>query len=375
MSGTHDRLPSGAPARQPGDSWTAPGHRPAAPQQAEPRAAPASPGQALDPSARAFMEPRFGRDFSDVRVHTGEGAEASARAIDAQAYTVGRDIVFGPGRYRPDTPDGRKLIAHELTHVVQQGRSGPALQTHRVGAADTAAEREAGQVSELVGAGAMAPTIAGSADRGTIQRSTGGAVGGGLAGAALGAGIGAGGGWVGALVGGVVGGLVGMIAGDVATSGARVLNSTEEAEARLVFGSSLNYSNAKVSDSAPVMSIGGYARTPFDTAYLPSGMLSLPLSQYMPLVIHEMTHAWQTQHGISVVRKTVTAMRGARAYVYGGEAALVAAAAAGKHFLDFNTEQQGDICEDYYKALKAGRSTTAYDPFIAEVKRGGARGP
>ncbi len=77
------------------------------------------------------MEPRFGRDFSDIRVHTDEGAEASARAIDAQAYTVGRDIVFGPGRYRPDPPSTRpcRLIAHELTHVVQQGRSGPSLQT------------------------------------------------------------------------------------------------------------------------------------------------------------------------------------------------------------------------------------------------------
>jgi hypothetical protein len=358
-----------------------PGRHRNAPRHGDPHAAPGavdaprSPGRALDPSTRAFMEPRFGRDFSDVRVHTDPGAAASARAIDAHAYTAGRDIVFGPGRYRPDTPDGRKLIAHELTHVVQQGRSGPAVQAYRVGAADTAAEREAGRVAEMVGAGALAPPIAASADRGTIQRSTGGAVGGGLAGAALGAGIGASAGWVGALVGGVLGGVIGMVAGDVATSAPRVLNSTEEAEARLVFGSSLNYGNAKISDSAPVMSIGGYARTPFDTAYLPRGTLSLPLAQYMPLVIHELTHAWQTQHGISVVRKTVTAMRGAGAYVYGGEAALVAAAAAGKHFLDFNTEQQGDICEDYYKALKAGRSTAAYDPFIAEVKRGGARGP
>ncbi|MGK9169295.1 DUF4157 domain-containing protein [Inquilinus limosus] len=378
MSGTHDRPHSHTSATDAADSWSPPGHRPAAQRHGGPRAAlgaveatPASPGQSLDASTRVFMEPRFGRDFSHVRVHTDQSAGISARAIDAQAYTVGRDIVFGPGRYRPDTLDGRTLIAHELTHVVQQGRSGPSLQTYRVGAADTAAEREAGEVSQLVGAGAAAPPIGRSADRGTIQRATGGAIGGGVAGAAFGAGIGASAGWVGALVGGVLGGIIGMVAGDVATSEARPLNATEQTEAKLVFGTSLNFSTAKVSDSAPVMTIGGYARTPFDTAYLPRGYLSKPLAEYMPLLIHELTHAWQTQHGISVVRKTVTAMRGSRAYDYGGEAALQAAHAAGKKFTDFNTEQQASICGDFYETLKAGRDVSAYLPFIEQVKRGG----
>ncbi len=81
----------------------------------------ASSGQQLDPSTRAFMEARFGRDFGAVRVHTGAGAAASARAVDAQAYTVGSDIVFGAGRYAPDTAQGRRLLAHELTHTIQQG--------------------------------------------------------------------------------------------------------------------------------------------------------------------------------------------------------------------------------------------------------------
>jgi len=69
------------------------------------------------------MEPRFGRDFSGVRVHTDSQAVESARAVNAQAYTVGEDIAFGSGQYVPSTPSGRTLIAHELTHVVQQGRS------------------------------------------------------------------------------------------------------------------------------------------------------------------------------------------------------------------------------------------------------------
>jgi hypothetical protein len=82
-----------------------------------------SPALSLDTATRAAMEPRFGRDFGDVRIHTGRQAEASAGAVDANAYTIGRDIVFGPGRYAPHTVEGRRLLAHELTHVVQQGAS------------------------------------------------------------------------------------------------------------------------------------------------------------------------------------------------------------------------------------------------------------
>lgn len=77
-------------------------------------------GQPLPESVSAFFEPRFGHDFSRVRVHSGAAAEQSARDANAQAYTVGHNIVFGAGRFAPETNDGRRLIAHELTHVVQQ---------------------------------------------------------------------------------------------------------------------------------------------------------------------------------------------------------------------------------------------------------------
>jgi hypothetical protein len=70
------------------------------------------------------MEPRFGHDFSRVRVHTDARVAESARAVNALAYTVGRDVVFGPGHYRPSSLGGRKLLAHELTHVLQQGAGG-----------------------------------------------------------------------------------------------------------------------------------------------------------------------------------------------------------------------------------------------------------
>lgn len=79
-----------------------------------------SPGQSLDPATRAFMEPRFGHDFGRVRVFTDAKAAESARAVNARAYTAGRDIVFGAGQYRPEEREGRRLLAHELAHVCQQ---------------------------------------------------------------------------------------------------------------------------------------------------------------------------------------------------------------------------------------------------------------
>ena len=80
-----------------------------------------SPARSLDPQTRASMELHFGHDFSRVRIHTGDLAARSAEAVQAQAFTFGSDIVFGSGKFAPSTPAGRKLLAHELTHVVQQG--------------------------------------------------------------------------------------------------------------------------------------------------------------------------------------------------------------------------------------------------------------
>jgi len=84
-----------------------------------------SPGHPLDSPTRTFMESRFGHDFSRVRVHADDRAAESAGAIGARAYTLGSHIVFGTGRYASGSSDGRRLLAHELTHVMQQsaGRS------------------------------------------------------------------------------------------------------------------------------------------------------------------------------------------------------------------------------------------------------------
>lgn len=80
-----------------------------------------SRGQELDRETRGFFEPRFGYDFGDVRVHTDSAAAGSARAMSARGYTVGNNIVFAAGQYQPRTETGKRLVAHELAHVVQQG--------------------------------------------------------------------------------------------------------------------------------------------------------------------------------------------------------------------------------------------------------------
>jgi hypothetical protein len=100
---------------------------PAAPNAPAPASAPASvtstlasPGRPLDAPTRSFMEPRFGRDFSDVRVHTDSASAQSAKDVNANAYTVGQHVVFDEGKYDPGSHSGKQLIAHELAHTVQQ---------------------------------------------------------------------------------------------------------------------------------------------------------------------------------------------------------------------------------------------------------------
>lgn len=99
-----------------------------------------SPGHPLDMATRAFMEPRFGQDFSRVRIHADLRASHAADAAQAQAFTFGGDIVFGSGKFAPSTPGGQKLLAHELTHVVQQGAANAATQSPAEAAGEGATE-------------------------------------------------------------------------------------------------------------------------------------------------------------------------------------------------------------------------------------------
>lgn len=117
-----------------------------------------APGQPLDVATRAQLEPRFGHDFSQVRVHTDSKAAASAQAVNALAYTVGRSIVFGAGMYATDRPAGRRLLAHELAHTVQQQHQAANGSNGSLTLDDphSPAEREADQVAAMLAQGKAA---------------------------------------------------------------------------------------------------------------------------------------------------------------------------------------------------------------------------
>jgi hypothetical protein len=125
-----------------------------------------SPGRQLDPATRGYMESRFGFDLSGVRIHADS---ASAPAISALAYTVGQDIVFAPQRYAPTQADGRRLLAHELAHVVQQSRgvSGSGADP------DPALEYDAERAADAVAGGAPAP-VSGSSGVTVARQPSGG---------------------------------------------------------------------------------------------------------------------------------------------------------------------------------------------------------
>ena len=113
-----------------------------------------SPGSGLDAYTRAFFEPRFGRDLSGIRVHADPRAAESARAVAALAYTVGRDVVFGSGQYAPQTTAGRHLLAHEITHTLQQGAAATPASDLQIEAASSPAEREGEHTADAVMSGA-----------------------------------------------------------------------------------------------------------------------------------------------------------------------------------------------------------------------------
>lgn len=135
-----------------------------------------SPGQPLDAGTRAFMEPRFGHDFSHVRLHADERAAESAVAVNALAYTVGSDVVFGPGQYSPGSHAGRRLVAHELAHVVQNGGISTNVAAPVIVDEHDESEREANTVGREVAAGHRA--VVGHRSRGEmLHRARGDLVG------------------------------------------------------------------------------------------------------------------------------------------------------------------------------------------------------
>ena len=111
-----------------------------------------SSGRPLDRDTRALMEPRFGHDFSRVRVHTDARAASAARAANAHAFTVGQDIVFDRGQFDTGSKAGQRLLAHELTHTLQQPSAASAANAAEltVGAATDSLEAQADAVANAV---------------------------------------------------------------------------------------------------------------------------------------------------------------------------------------------------------------------------------
>lgn len=147
-----------------------PVRRQAAPGSARPSSLPPvvrdalpSPGRPLEAGVRAYFEPRFGRDFGAVRVHTDEHAARAADAVDALAFTVGNSIWFGRDMYQPGAAAGRRLLAHELAHTIQQRGRPVAPQALRLGAPGDAAEAAADRLADAVTAGEPVPD-AGASD-------------------------------------------------------------------------------------------------------------------------------------------------------------------------------------------------------------------
>jgi hypothetical protein len=139
-------------------------------------------GSPLDRGTRGLMESRLGADFSDVRIHTDSKASESARSVQAYAYTVGNDVVFQSGKYEPESESGQRMLAHELTHVMQQ-RSGPVAGTPAAGGIkishpsdsfEQAAESNANRVmasahAEPIGAGSTSASVQREAEEEEVQ--------------------------------------------------------------------------------------------------------------------------------------------------------------------------------------------------------------
>lgn len=364
-------------------------------------------GRPLLERARSFFEPRFGYDLGAVRIHhAGPRAADLARSVDARAFTVGREVVVGADEPRPETRRGRKLLAHELTHVVQQRTdsqsriqrdllsyqnedvellpsmgalvgvpppplyrriegSAPAIQAALgalISAGNVSVRREGNEISFSTTAGfrSQAESAFGAAGFARSSEMADALVA--LNDTFL---------YTGerliqqSLLFGLWEQTLSRRTDLIQREQRRPLTSFERSEARAVFGSSLDLDRFElVEESVPVLSILGDAVSIPGAVYFPSGSFSG--SGFMRWLIHELTHQWQYQHGYSVATTAVYAVQGN--YDYGGEQGLIEAQNVGSTFRSFNTEQQGDILADFYVRTKRGQDVSAWLPFVLQAR-------
>ena len=402
-------------------------------------------GQSLPRATRAFFEPRFGHDFSQVRVHADARAARLAQAMQARAFTQGRDVVFGAGQYAPGTPAGQRLLAHELTHVVQQGAAraqpgaamSPLVSEHCSDRIQGSFLGDLWEGVKSVGR-TVGGAIAGAAEWvGGALASAARWVGGALAGAAE---------WVGGRLGdaamwgvnllrdlperlvrlgqAILDGLAGVVSfipeaiQALASGGLRgfaswlwekakaggawvlrlisrvfdvlggpelvefithivtkatPLTSTEKTAAQSVLGpTAIRWDDVRVAEGGLLSLIfhlnEGRAFATFHTINLPS--TGAHGRSNTAIVVHELTHVYQYERVGSLYLGQAIHAQATIGYGYGGAAGLNSDRAAGKHYRDYNREQQAQIAQDYYTLLSSGGATTDYDPFIAELRAG-----
>jgi hypothetical protein len=327
-----------------------------------------SAGQSLDASTRAFMEPRFGRDFSRVRVHTDARAAASALAVNAQAYTVGSDIVFAPGQYEPHTSAGRHLLGHELAHVRQQGENTINRSSLELDHPESRAELEARATADALMRDEPVKATGGNAGIApVVHRSILGGIVGGLLGAGAGIALGASLGPIGAIIGGIAGFALGAIIGDQVSRDERSLNADELANAKDIFKESLDYSEITITRGSMFVA-GALGRTLGNTIHLASSLFekdSMELtdtpSSYSgrKVLIHEMGHVWQYQNGgLAYIPDSIWS------YIKQGVKGTdpldwESAHKAGLPWEKWSAEQQAEAISAYNVALEASKSPDA----------------
>jgi outer membrane lipoprotein SlyB len=348
----------------------------------------ATPGEPLEPGVRGPMEARLGADLGGVRVHRDERAGRAAAAVGAAAWTVGEHVAFAPGLYDPRSSLGRRLLAHELAHAVQdEGAHVPSALP--VGRESDAAEREADRAASGARTVASRRRARRGARTAVLRRTALGTILGAAAGVVVGAVAGfLIGGPVGAIVGGAMGLVGGAVAGEMATTRSRALTADEIRYAREIYLDSVDYGRIRVTrDSALAV---GAPRTIGNTIHLKS---TPPWNEFrgdtMDLtdegritLIHEMGHVWQYQNGgLAYIPQSVIAQ--IRAVVSGGDRGAAydwrAQHDRGVPWHDWNPEQQAKAIEDYNRLLRiqqAGLATpedlhvlSILLPYINRVRR------
>jgi hypothetical protein len=297
-----------------------------------------SSGKPLDSATKAFFEPRFGHDFSMVRVHTDAKAEEAARAINANAFTIGKDVVLGAKEYATDSAEGKQLLAHELTHVIQQSQGQTpstsvkdVIKINNVGGswgweiralAQQMTNRQSDGLMEEIeayepmGSALLQRQVHGTPSPVSVRSPA-------------------------------LEELVTQISSTQAGLIGRLLMPDEVALVREIFHNSIDYTRVRLIPTGVLeyRTVANFIRVPENFTIS---------DEYMAqTLVHEMTHVWQYQHGgtsyISVSLATQiagTIRTGSR------NAAYDYLLTPGKSFFDFLPEQQGLIVENYFSMLR-----------------------